>query len=548
MADIVDLGKLLAKLPGETGSGLDPSQETEYESIREELDNLTNPNSDGSVDWHKVEALASEILSSKAKDLLVATWLGVALIETKGIHGLGHGIKLLAALTHDYWDTMYPSLKRMRGRRNAIDWWQGRAKDWLQVQIIDPILASELDSYVKSLESLDQELSERDPDSLPLTEFLSYLKRVDVIPDPIEEDVSAAAAAEDEVLADAPTSVESSNPEASQPFDDAGASVQKQSPLPSAGGIPAANLKINAISDLPAALAPIQDYLSKLSDGVRAVDPFNPLISKLSRFAVRSSILTLPPAQSGTTRIPNPRNATFDGVLEAGNPEAIFNFCESRIGSSPFWLDLDIESARALSKLGHEANLLRQAVIDDVLSFVQRLPGVELLKFDDGTPFASPETRSFIESAQAERSGGGGTDAFSICSREAMGAFSEGDVESAMAIYQAFIENTREGRNQFRARLALVGLLMDARDDVDPMPYIEPLIDECDRRSLGDWEPELVFATLVYKLRALKQMLTELEKSREDDAANRRNTLKGEVDSTLKRMAILDFVETLRQY
>ena len=553
MADIVDLEGLLEKIPGGEGAGSDPSQEPEYEEIRNEIDKLTNPNSDGQVDWHKVEALATTILLSKAKDLLVGTWLAVALIETRGILGLGFGIRILEGLTLNYWDIMFPPIKRIRGRRNAIDWWQGRAKDWLQTAVPGPIFTSEHTEFLEALSSLDKGLSEKDSEAPTLVELANYFKRVDTLPDPVEaQEINTEALEEVAEDLSVDEAVDAAPAQAEPQSSDGHAEAQKPPPVSSApvGAALASNdIRINGLTDIPTALLPAQDYLGRVSDQIRALDPFNPLVARLNRFASRSAILALPPAQASTTRIPSPKGVAYDSVIEAGNPEAIFNFCESRITASPFWLDLDMHSVRALQTLGANAAPVRQAIIDEVLSFLQRLPGLDQLKFDDGTPFASPETKSWIESCLAERSGGGGVDAFSVCEREAMQAFSEGDVEGAMDVYQAFIDKTRAGRDQFRARIALVGLLMDSRDDVDAMPYIDPIIEqaEAQAQTLRDWEPELLFSAFAFRLRALKEKLTRLEKSRDDEAGILIKAVRVEVDSTLRKMAFLNFPDTVRQ-
>ena len=58
--------------------------------------------------WRSVRALASEILSSKAKDLEVAAWLTEALVRSDGLAGLAFGARLIGRLAEQYWDNLFP--------------------------------------------------------------------------------------------------------------------------------------------------------------------------------------------------------------------------------------------------------------------------------------------------------------------------------------------------------------------------------------------------------------------------------------------------------
>ena len=88
--------------------------------------------------------------------------------------------------------------------------------------------------------------------------------------------------------------------------------------------------------------------------------------------------------------------------------------------------------------MGPAAANMRSAVIDEVLAFVKRLPGVEQLTFSDGTPFADEATKAWLATCQAERSGGGPTDKFSEAKKQANESVGLGDSDAAVAALQDF--------------------------------------------------------------------------------------------------------------
>jgi len=63
------------------------------------------------ADWPGVAALAAESLRTRSKDLQLAVWLTVAWTKMHGFAGLGHGLRLIAALCDAFWETLHPRLE-----------------------------------------------------------------------------------------------------------------------------------------------------------------------------------------------------------------------------------------------------------------------------------------------------------------------------------------------------------------------------------------------------------------------------------------------------
>ncbi len=95
-ADVAELDRFSAGTPGT----IDPSTQ--------ELVGAEEPN------WRKVAEQATEILG-KTKDLRVAAWLTRAELANRGLPGLSDGLKLIATLVENFWETVYPPLDRDEG-------------------------------------------------------------------------------------------------------------------------------------------------------------------------------------------------------------------------------------------------------------------------------------------------------------------------------------------------------------------------------------------------------------------------------------------------
>jgi type VI secretion system protein ImpA len=95
-SDVAELERLAAGTPGV----IDPKTR--------ELVGAEEPN------WRKVSEMAVALLG-KTKDLRVAAWLARSELANRGLAGLADGLKLIALLTENFWETLYPVLDRDEG-------------------------------------------------------------------------------------------------------------------------------------------------------------------------------------------------------------------------------------------------------------------------------------------------------------------------------------------------------------------------------------------------------------------------------------------------
>ncbi|MFU7558999.1 type VI secretion system protein TssA [Roseiconus sp. JC912] len=71
-------------------------------------------------DWRSVLKQCTEILANHSKDLWVATWLIEANTRINGIAGARDGFKLVADLSEQYWDGIYPPFDEDEGYADTV--------------------------------------------------------------------------------------------------------------------------------------------------------------------------------------------------------------------------------------------------------------------------------------------------------------------------------------------------------------------------------------------------------------------------------------------
>lgn len=114
---MLDTQPLLAPIPGEQPAGQSLRFDPLYDQIRllRQEEDVTLPQGIWTrelkrADWPGVAAACIDALQSRTKDLQIAAWLTEAWIKLHGYRGLAAGLRVMAALCRDYWDTLYPSI------------------------------------------------------------------------------------------------------------------------------------------------------------------------------------------------------------------------------------------------------------------------------------------------------------------------------------------------------------------------------------------------------------------------------------------------------
>ncbi len=501
-------------IAGPDASGKDVRNDPDFEAIEAEIAKLSSLSSSNLVDWPLVAKLSTDMLTSKAKDLSLACFLSAALLEARALPGLADGLQTIAGLLETYWDTLFPPLKRIRARRNSLEWLVERVvkradeTGWTALGPQSPELIANL---MGSLQAIDKALLEKDSEAPSIRPLMSLVKSLAVVEVP---DAATIAKASDKV--------QSSN----------AAHASSASAGPAAPD--SAEMAEKALDKACADLAGIASWLLQANIA-------NPLPYRLNRLAVWTPLNDLPPASAEKTLLPAPIAQVVDALarLTASQSDAdIVAFAEAQLAAFPLWLDLNCVCAAALERLGGEHLAASREVSGETARLIERLPNLLHFSFANGMPFADSETQAWLQSwqspgsadsPQSNQSGKSGSksnsrDALKTLVGKAFALASSDNLAGGIESLQGRIEEGGSASDQLFLKIRLCELLLQERPGAALQAFALPLVECIDRYKLAEWEPALALDGLQLAYRVLSR----------DDAANPEAVL------LLQRIAALD--------
>ena len=482
--DLLDLGK--NPISKENPAGEDVRSFSEYEALQEEVDKLSSPTASASVDWKKIGDLSQDILASKSKHLHSAIYLCHSLLIQRGFEGLMDGTGILKDLLENYWDTLYPGVKRMRARKNVFEWWINitvsaisNLKDatWTKQDIKSVV------GNFEAIEKLIQEHIEDAPTLHPLIQKVSTMT-------PSETASSAEAAAPESSVQAAPSQAAA----AQLPKEDA------------------------AISDDPLKLLNAGlDLLSQASNieirqEVLTSQPF-----LINRVVAWLPVDTLPPADNGNTKIPPPDPqliATLDNLYKDNRWRDLIDACESKVRQYLFWLDLSHYSYLALDGMGRSE--ISAIVANETSNFVQRLSGIETLRFSDGTPFAAEATIEWIRQLQkghvyeeaVQETSANLDDEMSKFFKKAKKNIKDNKLNSVLREFQNKRGQTALPRDRLFWDMGFCTLFINTKYARLVVPYLNEILNTISQYRIEEWDPALAVEALTLVVTGFKKQKT----------------------------------------
>ncbi|MDR1360535.1 MAG: type VI secretion system protein TssA [Deltaproteobacteria bacterium] len=475
MPDFAALGE--RPVPGGQPAGQDARYTQEYADVLAEIEKLNFSGQGETASWPLIEKKAAAILADFSKDIPMAAYLAVALFRNRGFAGMLAGTRLLRGLLSNFWETAWPPPKRLRGRINALAWWHERAASFLREQTTaEAHPAPELQNdLLQALDGLDKALNSLMPDAAPLQDLLTAVQRLSP-----------------------PAPAASPAPEGQNPK---GAAQSSETPPP-----PDRPVEAEEPSGDPATLrrrfaAAAQAYLA----AARLEKPADESLWRLSRLISWGSIASTPQAENGQTLLPAPDMAPLAlarQILAGGKAlEAAF-LAEDFFSTAPFCLDAQEFICKALAGLGPQFSGAAQAVREECARFAARLPGLETLRFNDGSPFAAPRTIAWLQSARGaaradeEAAGASGPlpDAPARLQEKARELLAGNELVQALDLLDA--AKTDSPAENLRLRVAQLRLLCEAGKGATALALAEALLLEAGSRDLDNWDPRLALEAL----------------------------------------------------
>jgi type VI secretion system protein VasJ len=500
---ILDIGK--APISASSPAGQDVRNDPDFEALSGEIEKMSSPTLSGTMDWNRVLQLSEHILTNKSKDLLVLSYFSVALLKTAGLRGFADSVHVLRDSLEGFWEDLFPVKARMRGRKNAIEWWQEKVSTHLRELTAQQWSQQDHDTFLEDLNAVDAFLADNMGEP-PL--LLPTIKAIAALVETIAE-----------------TPVPAATP---------GLAGGPSAPAPLAGA--ARTVAVDpAETDADKLLDHGFEILARTATLLSQQDPLNALSFRLNRIAAWTAVTALPPATAGKTLIPAPDGqiiSVLENLYQFRRWRDLLEAAESRVRQFLFWLDLSRYVAEALEQLKRQDS--SEAVATETCQYVKRLPGMDRLAFDNGTPFANEETRVWINSLNIQQSSGGRTapgnetDIIQIVEKqveEAAKASRGNKLPAALGAFTDKLNHAPSARVHFIWQFGLCQLLLQVKQPRLAMPHLKELLQTVEVYRLEQWEPDLAVQVLSTVLTGLRLQTGQTDESLEETVLTRIMTL-----------------------
>lgn len=487
-------------------AGTDTRYEPAFEELQTEVDKLSSPSAIGGIDWHRISDLSEKILSEESKDLLVASYFAVSRIYIEELSGLTRGIQVFQDLLENFWDTMFPKKKRMRGRVAAIEWWvekSATAIELLNLQSIEESFKTATLADCEHLNQLFQDYFSEPPAISILTRVIQDLPVENKTREPEQQEQVQPPVANREPSVEqttvTPAPVEQNFPPAPEPF----------TPQP-----------VHSSDDALEAIQTLNECLKRTALSLIEHDLANPLGHRSLRTAIWSDIESLPQAVDGRTIIPAPEphiRSILQDLVSRGDWHNLVLVAENHFAQYVFWLDLHRYCAIGLDHLGRPYEKAYDAVCLETASFLGRMSGLSKLQFADGLPFADEET---IEWCQNLGTGGSAmdmasatvgtvgntetTEKLNTATKKAGELVKERKLTDAVRLLQSGLQEASSAKEAMQWRLTLVQTLIHGKKAEIALSHCEKLTLDVQYYNLERWDPAqalIIYKTFYYCLK-----------------------------------------------
>jgi type VI secretion system protein VasJ len=460
-------------------TGTDVRYSSEYEVLENELAKATALHEAGAIDWQKIRETSELLLTGHSKDLRVAAWLIWGLYQRESFVGLQAGLGLLHYLCLNHWADLYP--QKPRTRAAAITWLLPRLEQALAEHIPIGEQLPLFRSLAEQLRALENCLSEHLGADAPL--LLPLCRRLDEL-------ISRASQGQPEA-----GSVGAAIAQVKQ------AASQILTP-----GAPIENEREahKSLRNLQDQARPLCAYwLKQKASDLRAL--------RLARTLLWLPIDSLPERNSEQVTalrgLPADKLSSYRERFELGQYTDLLVDLEASVARAPFWLDGQHLVWECLQALDAE-QAMREVEIQLGL-FLQRMSGLDELRFHDGANFADGATRNWISThvmphvqpvshtqAPANDSQQTSLPAWETALQDNLPKLRKDGLKAAVQQLKQGLAKACGGRERFFWQLALARLCFAAKKYELAKTQLESLDHKLQASGLGEWEPDLALEVL----------------------------------------------------
>jgi len=465
--------------------GEDPRYGDSFVAIKQEIDKLAD------TDYQLVIDEAISVLSKEAKDLRVAGYLILGLAYLEGVKGLIIGLNVYVQLLENYFESSFP--QKINAKITAISWLNNNKLLFFIESKEDEVEAYQMEEVATLISNLNRLVKDGfsghvdvvAPEFTILNSWLEKLKKIAAVKKQQEETKQKAKIA---AASGASNSGNSSTGLATA----------------SLGAIQSDKDVVNAISALAKHLIANEQYIQAI--GVNR--------------AINWSAASLPINDNGKTRLPAPRKAgvnTIRQLIAKGDHKSAFTQCEAMMfePGANFLLDLQFLASTATKNMHRED--ISNVIALNTFMLLQRLPGIENLKFDDETPFVQADTKMWLDEVNSMGSGGTSLqleldEALDKTITEARSVAESKNLQEGLAVFANYNAYTEKQRFKMKLQMAIM-CLEDNRPEM-ALPVLDDLYDKAELCSLAVWDSTLHIFLLKSIQNAIRALIVT---SSEDD-------------------------------
>ena len=460
--------QVIAAIPGESGTGDSLADDSVLEFLEDEVMKVGSL-AHNDINWSKVESEALKLLADRSKDIKVLGFLMLGLQRGGDGERFVLSLYLLHRVLDSWWENAwpFPGAKGQRARKMLFTQMLQRAVKSVEGLNFDASVGDGRQFCLDLLSKLDDQAKQRD---LPDDPLFDLKRAVEKLP---KQDQGATPS----------TSLGASAAEVGQAQPDRQPATN------------AASASLGSLTLDPGNERATRQSLLKVAELLTGTEPDNPLGYQVRRYAIWQSITSLPPTRDGKrtdlAAVSADRVAEYKEALDKAPDNGLWQRIEQSLSVSPFWLDGHWLSARAAQALGH--NDCAEAIREALKTFVERLPQLTELTFNDHTAFLSEDAADWMYTVPASAKGsGGGTSPWEQALDSAVELARQNKLPAALELLEQGLGDAREPRERFYWRLATTKLMKEAGLKAMAAQQIQDLQGQVQGLVLEDWEPGLI--------------------------------------------------------
>lgn len=346
-----------------------------FEALQAEVNKNDGLQPDVRTDWRLVLEMATNLLSSRVKDLWVFCYGCRAVYEQNGISGLSAALEITTHYVTICWDDLYPPAARPARRAAPLLWLVGKLEILMPAGNFPVERQEAYEALRQSLSALQAALDAHMGENAP--SFRNILRAI-----PVKKETPPPR----------PTAPVTPAPSPAPPPVLPSESARVVSNLNGDGRVPD--------SILPQLLRATIEQTQQLGMHYLSQDMRDWRVYLLHRTALWTTVVQLPPANGEKVTqlrmvLPQDKALAYSSAVSSKQYESVLPQLERTMSKAPFWFDGHHLVVQCLDALGiHDA---RDIVCQVLRCFLQRYPELLGYKFHDGTPFASAATVQWLE-------------------------------------------------------------------------------------------------------------------------------------------------------